>query len=135
MSPSLMQRFIRLSKAKEVWEAISKTFYDGSDETHLFELNQKSFSIRQDGRPLSTYYNELAAIFQEIDHRSTSQEETVEGVIQLNSTMARLRVHIFLSGLDFEFDQVTQNNDAMKSLAILTGGILQKNHEKRLWAR
>ena len=27
-------------------------------------------------------------------------------VVQLHSAMARLRVHIFLSGLDLEFDQV-----------------------------
>ena len=83
-----------------------KTFYDGSDETRLFELNQKSFSTIQNGRPLSTYYNELVAIFQKIDQRTTSQEGTVEGVIQLQSAMARLRVHIFLSGFDSEFDQI-----------------------------
>ena len=106
MSPALMQRFIRLSTAKEIWEAVSKTFYDGSDETCIFELNQRSFSTKQNGRPLSTYYNELVAIFQEIDHRTKSQEGTVEGVIQLHSAMARLRVHIFLSGLDSEFNQV-----------------------------
>jgi hypothetical protein len=60
----------------------------------------------QNGRPLSTYYIELVAIFQEIDHRTISQEGIVEGVVQLHSTMARLQVHIFLSGLDSEFDQV-----------------------------
>ncbi|KAL1078759.1 hypothetical protein V6Z11_D10G179100 [Gossypium hirsutum] len=38
----LMQRFIRLQIAKEIWDAIAKTFYDGSDETQLFELNQRS---------------------------------------------------------------------------------------------
>lgn len=101
-----MQRFIRLPTAKEVWEAVSKTFYNGSDETRLFELNHKSFSIRQDGRPLSTYFSELMSIFQEIDHRSTFEESTVDGVVELHSAMARLRVHIFLSGLDSEFDQV-----------------------------
>ena len=83
---------------------MSKTFYDGLDETRLFELNQKAFSTRQDGRPLLTYYNELVAIFKEIDRRTTSKEGTVEGVVQLHSAMARLRVHIFLSGLDSEFD-------------------------------
>jgi hypothetical protein len=106
MSPSLMQRFIRLPTAHEIWDAVSKTFYDGSDETCLFELNQRSFSTKQNGRPLSTYYNELVAIFQEIDHRTVSQEGTVEGVVHLHSAMARLRVHIFLSGLDSDFDQV-----------------------------
>lgn len=46
MSAPLMQRFIRLSTASEIWTALSKTFYDGSDETRLFELNQKSFSLK-----------------------------------------------------------------------------------------
>uniref|UniRef100_A0A2C9WKE7 Retrotransposon gag domain-containing protein n=1 Tax=Manihot esculenta TaxID=3983 RepID=A0A2C9WKE7_MANES len=106
MDPLLMQQFIRLSTAKEIWEAIAKTFYDESDETCLFELNQKFFSTTQNDRPLSTNYNELITIFQEIDHRMTSQEETVEGVVQMHSAMARLRVHIFLNGLDPEFDHV-----------------------------
>ena len=39
MSPTLMQRFICLQTAKEIWDAVSKTFCDGSDETQLFELN------------------------------------------------------------------------------------------------
>jgi len=85
---------------------VSRTFYDGSDEIRLFELNQKSFSTTQNGRSLSTYYNELVVIFQEIDHRSTPQVESVEGIVQLHATMMRLQVHIFLSGLDPEYDQI-----------------------------
>jgi hypothetical protein len=52
MSPLLMQHFIRLPTAKDIWEAVSKTFYDGSDETCIFELNQRSFHTMQNGRPL-----------------------------------------------------------------------------------
>jgi len=106
MSPHLTQRFIRLVTAREIWEAVLRTFYDGSDETWLFELNQKSFSTTQNGRSLSIYYNELLAIFQEIDHRNTPQAESVEGIVQLHTAMMRLRVHIFLSGLDPEYDQI-----------------------------
>lgn len=69
MSPSLIQQFIRLQTAKEIWEAVAKTFYDGFDETQLFELNRRSFTTRQNGRPLPTYYSELVSIFQEIDTR------------------------------------------------------------------
>lgn len=69
-------------------------------------MNQKSFSIRQYSKPLSTYYNELVAIFQDIYHRTTSQEGTVERVVQTLLVMASVRVHIFLSGLDYEFDKV-----------------------------
>lgn len=105
MSPSLIRLFIRLQTAKEIWEAVAKTFYDGSDKTQLFELNRRSFTTRQNGRSLPAYYNELVSIFQEVDTRLTTQEEIVAQTVCLNKTMARLRVHIFLAGLDLEFNQ------------------------------
>lgn len=105
MSQSLIKRFIRLSTAAEIWEAVGKTFYDGTDETQLFELNRRSFNTKQNGRSLPMYYNELISIFQEIDTRLESQEETVTGAVTANKTMARLRVHIFLAGLDSSFNQ------------------------------
>jgi hypothetical protein len=106
MNQSLMQRFIRLPTAKEIWEAVSKTFNNGPDETCIFELKQRSFPTKQNEHPLSTYCNKLVAIFQEIDHSTMSQAGTVEGVVQLHSVVARLRVHIFLNGLDPVFEQV-----------------------------
>ena len=60
----------------------------------------------QNSWPLSTYYNELIAIFQEIDHRIASQKRLVEGIVKWHFVVARLQVHIFLRGLNFEFDQV-----------------------------
>ncbi|XP_061356347.1 uncharacterized protein LOC133300773 [Gastrolobium bilobum] len=106
MNPGSMQRFIRLDTASEIWDAAARTFYDGSDESCLFDLNQRSFSTKQSGRPLSIYFNELLSLFQEIDHRSQSSSATVEGIISDHSAFSRLRVHIFLAGLDSEFDQV-----------------------------
>lgn len=105
MSPSLIPRFIRLKTAKEIWEAVARTFYDGSDETQLFELNRRSFNTKQNGRSLATYYNELLGIFQEIDSRLSVHEENVENIVSLHKIVGRLRVHIFLAGLDFEFNQ------------------------------
>lgn len=35
MNPSLMRRFICLPTAKEIWDAVSRTFYDGADETTM----------------------------------------------------------------------------------------------------
>lgn len=64
MSPLLIWRFIRLQTTKEIWEAIVKTFYNGTDETQLFELNTKSFTTRQNGKPLPAYYYMLVSIFQ-----------------------------------------------------------------------
>ncbi|KAL4555898.1 hypothetical protein LXL04_038530 [Taraxacum kok-saghyz] len=105
MTPPLIRRFIRLQTAAEIWEAVGKTFYDGTDETQLFELNRKSFTTRQNGRTLPAYYNELVSIFQDIDTRLTTQEDTVAETVSLSKTLSRLRVHIFLAGLDSEFNQ------------------------------
>ena len=101
-----MQRYIQLSITNEIWEPIDKTFYDGYDETCLFEWYKKSVTVKQSSRPLSTFYSELVEIFQEIDHLIVAQEEEFLGVIQTHSIMVRLRVHIFLNGLDVEFDKV-----------------------------
>lgn len=105
MSPTLIRRFIRHQTTAEIWEAVTKTFYDGSDETQLFELNRRSFNTRQAGRVLSTYYNEFVSIFQDIDTRLTMQEESVEDTISINKTISRFRDHIFLAGLDPKFNQ------------------------------
>ena len=104
MSPALLQRFIYLQTANEIWDAVSKTFYDGSDETQLFELKRKSFTTRQSGRPLPTYYNELIGIFQEIDVRMCAQGKDVNGVVSLHKHITRLRTHIFLAELDSEYN-------------------------------
>ncbi|KAJ0076870.1 hypothetical protein Patl1_35655 [Pistacia atlantica] len=64
-----MKRYLRLHTAQEIWNALAKAFYDGSDEAQIFALNQQAFSTKQVGRPLSTYYGDLVEIFQELDYR------------------------------------------------------------------
>jgi hypothetical protein len=101
-----MKRYIRLRTAREIWNALSKAFYDGADETQLFSLNQKAFSLKQMGRPLSIYYGDLVEIFQELDHRDRTIMKDPEDVITYRKSVERLRVHIFLNGLDAEFEQI-----------------------------
>ncbi|KAH9802834.1 retrovirus-related pol polyprotein from transposon RE1 [Citrus sinensis] len=90
----------------EIWDALSKAFYDGSDELQVFTLNQKAFSTKQNGQPLSKFYGELVEIFRELDHRDKVVMKDPEDVVIYRRSVERLRVHIFLAGLDEEFDQV-----------------------------
>ncbi|XP_068650626.1 uncharacterized protein [Aristolochia californica] len=106
MSPDIMKRYIRLRTAREIWNAMEKAFYDGSDESQLFSLNQRVFSTKQTGRPLSTYYGDFVEIFQEFDHRDKTIMKDPDDVIAYRKSVERLRVHIFLNGLDAEFEQV-----------------------------
>ena len=106
MSPEIMKRYLRIPTAYEIWDALSKAFYDGSDELQVFTLNQKAFSTKQNGQPLSKFYGELIEIFRELDHRDKVVMKDPEDVVIYRRSVERLRVHIFLAGLDEEFDQV-----------------------------
>ncbi|XP_073262876.1 uncharacterized protein [Populus alba] len=76
------------------------------DESQIFSLNQKAFSTKQISRPLSTYYGDLMEIFQELDHRNKTKMKDPDDVITYRRSVERLRVHIFLNGLDAEFEQI-----------------------------
>ncbi|KAH9774809.1 retrovirus-related pol polyprotein from transposon RE1 [Citrus sinensis] len=106
MSLEIMKRYLRIPTAYEIWDALSKAFYDGSDELQVFTLNQKAFSTKQNGQPLSKFYGELVEIFREFDHRDKVVMKDPEDVVIYRRSAERLRVHIFLAGLDEEFDQV-----------------------------
>ncbi|KAH9678583.1 retrovirus-related pol polyprotein from transposon RE1 [Citrus sinensis] len=109
---SSTKSFEESSKEYEKWysenqkDALSKVFYDGSDELQVFTLNQKAFSTKQNGQPLSKFYGELVEIFRELDHRDKVVMKDTEDVVIYRMSIERLRVHIFLAGLDEEFDQV-----------------------------
>lgn len=106
MAPEIMRRYLRLHTAYEIWDALSKAFYDGNDELQVFNLNQRAFSARQNGRVLSVYYGELTEIFQELDHRDKVIMKDPDDVKAYRKSIERLRVHIFLAGLDEDFDQI-----------------------------
>lgn len=69
MSPDIMKRYLRIPTAREIWSTLSKAFYDGNDEMHVYHLHQKAFSAKQGAKSLSVYHGELTKIFQELDHR------------------------------------------------------------------
>ncbi|GFS34059.1 hypothetical protein Acr_00g0032010 [Actinidia rufa] len=106
MSPEIMKRYIRLPTARDIWKALSKAFYDGADELQVFSLNQRAFSTKQNGRPLSIYYGELIEIFSEVDHRDKVVMVDKKDVASYQKSLQRQRVHIFLARLEGDFEQV-----------------------------
>ncbi|RVX04312.1 hypothetical protein CK203_018423 [Vitis vinifera] len=106
MSPEIMKRYLHLPTAQEIWSALSKAFYDGSDELQVFTLNQKVFTAKQNDRSLSEYYGELTKIFCELDHRDKIVMKDPEDIAAYQKSIERPRVHIFLAGLGGDFEQV-----------------------------
>ncbi|XP_068645202.1 uncharacterized protein [Aristolochia californica] len=100
MSPDIMKLYIRLRTTREIWNALEKFFYDGSDESQLFSLNQRAFSTKQTGRPLSTYYGDLVENFQELDHRDRTIMKDPDDVITYRKSVERLVVTTLNSEVD-----------------------------------
>ncbi|RVX00688.1 hypothetical protein CK203_030295 [Vitis vinifera] len=106
MSPEIMKSYLCLPIAQEIWSALSKVFYDGSDELQVFTLNKKAFIAKQSNRSLSKYCGELIEIFCELDHRDKVVMKDPEDIAAYWKSIERQRVHIFLAGLDGDFEQV-----------------------------
>ena len=106
VSPEIMKCYLRLPIAHEICIVLAKAFYDRADESQLFALNQRAFSTKQIGRHLSTYYGDLIEFFQELDHRDKIVMNNFDDIIAYKKSVERLRVHIFLNGLDAKFEQI-----------------------------
>jgi len=106
MSPEIMKCYIRLLTTHEIWSALSKAFYDRSDELQVFFLNQKAFSAIQSGKSLSKYYGESIEIFCELDHHDKVAMKDPDDVKAYQYFVQRLQVHIFLVRLDGTFEQI-----------------------------
>lgn len=105
MSLEIMKRYIHLPTARAIWKALSTTFYDGADELHVCTLNQKAYSAKQNGRSLSSYYEELIEFLCELDHYDKVIKENEKDASSYHKSIQWQRVHIFLAGLDGEFEQ------------------------------
>ena len=106
MTPEIMKHYLRSPTACEIWSALAKAFYDGSDELRVFTLNKRAFSAKKSGKPLSVYYEELTEIFQELDHRDKVVMKYADDIVAYKKSIERHRVHIFLVNLDKVFDQI-----------------------------
>ena len=106
MSPDIMKHYQHIPAACEIWSTLSKAFYDGADELQVISLNQKAFSAKQNNRALSVNYGEVSEIFGELDHRDKVVMESEKDVESYRKSVQRQRVHIFLAGLDGEFEQI-----------------------------
>jgi vacuolar-type H+-ATPase subunit I/STV1 len=107
MTDKLMTHFVQCGTAKDVWDAVKRSYLDVSDSSQVYELMKKSFQSRQEGRPLSEYYNELNSIFLELDYRRPNDMSCPNDVEKLRKRTADDRVYVFLAGLDHSLDHIS----------------------------
>ena len=57
---------------------------------------------------LSEYYGKLTKFFYELDHRDKVVMKDPEDIVACQKSIERQQVHIFLAGLDGDFEQVRE---------------------------
>jgi gag-polypeptide of LTR copia-type/Retrotransposon gag protein len=104
--PNLIGNFIRFPTAKEVWDAIATTFFDGNDTSQVYDLKKRVSRLKQSGGQVEEYYNSLQALWREIDFRRPNPMKCKEDIEKYNQVMQEDRVYTFLDGLDDRLDGV-----------------------------
>ncbi|KAG6768521.1 hypothetical protein POTOM_027442 [Populus tomentosa] len=106
MDPSLVGNFIRFPTAKQVWESIATTYFDGNDKSQVYDLKRRVTRMKQNGESIEGYYNCLQGLWREIDYRRPNPMECAIDVQRHNTLLQEDRVYVFLDGLDDRLDKI-----------------------------
>ncbi|XP_070673139.1 uncharacterized protein [Malus domestica] len=98
--------FLRLSTAKDVWDAVIQTYSIEKDASKLYELRRQALATRQNGEPLSAYYGKLQQIWQEIDFLRPGKLKCADDIATRETEISEERLYDFLAGLDPHLDHV-----------------------------
>ena len=67
MELSIAKPHMFIKTAKEVWDSVRETYSDLENCSQIFELKIKLWQLKQGDREVTAYYNEMVALWQELD--------------------------------------------------------------------
>ncbi|XP_078175704.1 putative disease resistance RPP13-like protein 1 [Carex rostrata] len=94
------------SQSVELYVKVATTFYDGNDAAQVVALNRRVSRIKQMGKTVEEYYNELQELWQEIDFRRPNPMVYPEEIEKFSKFVEEMSVYMFLDGLEDKFDRV-----------------------------
>lgn len=106
MEPVVVKPFMFLPTALEVWEAVRETYLDLENHSQLFVLNTRIWKMQQGDCEVTTYYNDMMAVWQELHMFEDEQWENSNDSARYKKKIERGRVFVFLAGLNNELDEV-----------------------------
>jgi gag-polypeptide of LTR copia-type len=59
LESQLRGSYIRYTTAKDIWKAITTTYYDGDDGVQVYALNRQVMRVKQEGQAIEEYFDEL----------------------------------------------------------------------------
>ena len=106
MHSSLIGNYLPFSSAKEVWDSVNATYFDGDDLTQYLDLVRKVNRVKQAGSSVETYYSQLQGLWRELDVRRPNPMTCPADIEKYNKLVREDRVVTFLDGLEDRLDNV-----------------------------
>ncbi|KAF3774332.1 hypothetical protein EJ110_NYTH51987 [Nymphaea thermarum] len=99
LSQDIANEVLHKESAKDMWDSLAATYSQARNETRIMQLHHDIHHMRQDGRPLHTYYFSLKSMFERLNSYfpacKCEQQKTYRDM---------LMVGVFLSGLDSVYE-------------------------------
>ncbi|KAF3781443.1 hypothetical protein EJ110_NYTH37084 [Nymphaea thermarum] len=111
LSQDIANEVLHKESAKDMWDSLAATYSQARNETRIMQLHHDIHQMRQDDRPLHTYYSSLKSMFERLNsYFPTCKCE------QQKAYRDMLMVGVFLSGLDSVYESA--NNQMLTSPSI-----------------
>lgn len=106
MDPVIGKSYMFLPTARDVWDAVRETYSDLDNHSQLYELTTRMWRMQQGEREVTTYYNEMMAVCQELNLFEKEAWENSNDSARHKKKIERGRVFVFLAGLNKDLDEV-----------------------------
>ncbi|KAF3791852.1 hypothetical protein EJ110_NYTH11807 [Nymphaea thermarum] len=99
LSQDITNEVLHKESAKDMWDSLAATYSQARNETRIMQLHHDIHQMRQDGRPLHTYYSSLKSMFERLNNYFPACK-----CEQQKAYRDMLMVGVFLSGLDSVYE-------------------------------
>ncbi|KAF3782568.1 hypothetical protein EJ110_NYTH33870 [Nymphaea thermarum] len=99
LSQDIANEVLHKESAKDMWDSLAATYSQARNETRIMQLHHDIHQMRQDGRPLHTYYSSLKSMFERLNNYFPACK-----CEQQKAYRDMLMVGVFLSGLDSVYE-------------------------------
>ena len=106
MEPAIGKSHLFLPTAKDVWEAVRDMYSDLENSSQIFDLKSKLWQSRQGDREVTTYYNQMVTLWQELDLCYEDEWDCPNDSVRHKKREENDRVYVFLAGLNHNLDEV-----------------------------
>ncbi|RVW18846.1 Retrovirus-related Pol polyprotein from transposon RE1 [Vitis vinifera] len=106
MEPATGKPHLFLPTAKDVWEAVRDMYSDLENSSQIFDLKSKLWQSRQGDREVTTYYNQMVTLWQELDLCYEDEWDCPNDSVRHKKKEENDRVYVFLAGLNHNLDEV-----------------------------